>query len=101
MTTRNRGRLFGKGVVFTVHAIKRMFRRRISEQDVHAVANTGEVIEQYPDDSPYPSILLLGRVNSRPLHVLLADNVLEKTVIIVTAYEPDDLRWRPGFKRRR
>ena len=77
-----------------------MFQRGISERDVYAVANSGEAIERYPDDEPYPSTLLLGWTDSRPLHVLLADNVPEKTVIVVTVYEPDDLRWQPGFRRR-
>ena len=78
-----------------------MFQRGISEWNVYAVANDGEVIERYPDDEPYPSTLLLGWIDSRPLHILLADNVPEKTVIVVTVYEPDDLRWQPGFERRR
>ena len=78
-----------------------MFQRGISERDVYAVANTGEEIERYLDDAPYPSKLYLGWIGSRPLHVLLADNVLQETVIVVTVYEPDDLRWQPGFRRRR
>ncbi len=77
-----------------------MFQRGISERDVYAVTNSGEAIERYPDDEPYLSTLLLGWTDSRPLHVLLADNVPEKTVIVVTVYEPDDLRWQPGFRRR-
>ena len=101
MTPSSQNRLAGKGVIFTAHAIKRMFERGISERGVCAVANSGEEIERYPDDEPYPSMLLLGWVNSRPLHVLLAEDVLEETIIVVTVYEPDDLRWQPGFKRRR
>lgn len=47
-------------LVFRVHAIRRMFGHRISEDDVHQVLLTGEVIEEYPDDTPYPSRLVLG-----------------------------------------
>ena len=101
MTSGDLKRLSGRRVVFTAHAIKRMFERGISERDVYAVANGGEETERYPHDEPYPSTLLLGWIGPSPLHVLLADNVMEETVIVVTVYEPDDLRWQPGFRRRR
>jgi len=48
-------------LVFRVHAIQRMFQRRISEDDdVRHILSTGEVIEAYPNDTPYPSNLILG-----------------------------------------
>lgn len=47
-------------VIFRVHALTRMFERRISVADVRAVVAEGEVIQAYPDDKPYPSKLLLG-----------------------------------------
>jgi hypothetical protein len=34
-------------VVFRVHAIQRMFERRISVEDVKAVIERGEVVEDY------------------------------------------------------
>lgn len=46
--------------VFRVHAIQRMFQRQVSKQDVRVVLETGETIESYPDDAPFPSRLVLG-----------------------------------------
>jgi hypothetical protein len=46
-----------------------MFSRGISEADVRDVVENGEVIEQYPDDLPYPSRLMLGIAQGRALHV--------------------------------
>ena len=41
-----------------------MFVRRISKRDVQAVVAYGEVIEENPDDTPFPSYLLYEiRVN--------------------------------------
>ena len=40
---------------FRVHAIKRMAQRAISKQDVQHVLQTGETIEAYPEDKPYPT----------------------------------------------
>jgi len=43
-------------LVFRVHAIRRMFERRISDEDIRYILQTGEVIENYLDDSPYPGV---------------------------------------------
>lgn len=61
----------------------------------------GEVIEAYPDDIPYPSRLLLGTCEGRPIHVLASDDLLERAVVIITVYEPDPSQWDASFKRRR
>ncbi|MDA1348741.1 MAG: DUF4258 domain-containing protein [Chloroflexi bacterium] len=87
-------------VIFRVHAIQRMFERSISEQDVHEVLRTAEVVEMYPDDIPYPSRLLLGWSQGQPIHVVVAENDDEETAIVITVYEPDDDVWEPGFRRR-
>ncbi len=60
-------------LVFRVHAIQRMVQRQISVDDVRYVLATGEVLENYPDDTPYPSRLVLGSVGARYLHVVVAD----------------------------
>lgn len=78
-----------------------MYQRGISEQEVRHVISTGEIIEEYPDDTPYPSRLVLGWHGSRPLHVIVADNVDDQENIVVTVYEPDPGEWEPDFKRRK
>ena len=62
---------------------------------------TGETIEEYPDDVPYPSRLVSGNAGDRPIHVVAADDVDSEATIVVTVYEPDPARWEPGFKRRK
>jgi hypothetical protein len=47
-------------VAYQRHAVERMAQRGIREEDVEHVLLTGEAIESYPDDTPYPSELLLG-----------------------------------------
>ncbi|MFV9505768.1 MAG: DUF4258 domain-containing protein [Oscillochloridaceae bacterium umkhey_bin13] len=88
-------------LVFRAHAIQRMFERHISVEDVRTVIMAGEVIKVYPDDTPYPSRLMLGWINGRPLHVVAADNLVEQEIIVITAYEPDPNQWEVDFKRRR
>jgi hypothetical protein len=90
-----------KRPIFRVHAIKRMFQRRISEEDVLDVLTRGEVIEEYPDEVPYPSRLVLGWKGSRPIHVVVADDLESQESIVITVYEPDPGQWEPGFRRRK
>jgi len=87
-------------IIFRTHAIKRMFQRRVDGKDVRSVLETGEIVEKYPDDTPYPSRLMLGWIGRRPLHVVAADNVASNETIVITVYEPDQGRWGPDFKRR-
>ena len=88
-------------LVFRIHALRRMFERSISVADIRHVLGTGETIEDYPEDTPYPSRLVLGWCRRRPLHVVVADNAKGGETIVVTAYEPDPAQWQPDFKRRR
>ena len=88
-------------LVFRVHAIQRMFQRRVSEEEVKQVVVAGETIETYPDDKPFPSRLMLGWIGSRPVHVVVADNAVAQEAIIITVYQPDAEEWETGFKRRK
>lgn len=63
---------------------------RIFEHEVYEAVCSGEVIEEYPEDRPYPSVLIYGRTTSdRPLHIVCAYNEEENLSIIITVYQPD------------
>jgi len=78
-----------------------MVERRIRETDVWYVLNLGKTIEIYPDDQPYPSRLVLGWLESRPIHIVVADDQASQEIIIVTVYEPDPERWEADFETRK
>ena len=86
-------------LVFRMHAIQRMAERSISLENIRQVLETGERVEDYPDDFPYPSSLVLGWVEDRPIHIVVA-RAPEKRIVI-TVYQPDPARWMPDFKTRR
>ena len=88
-------------IVFRIHAIRHMFQRSITAGDVRSVLTAGQVIEEYPDDTPYPSKLLLGWCQGRPIHVVVAFSTDDQEMIVVTVYEPDPGLWESDFKRRR
>lgn len=54
------------------HALERMLERNIFREDVKQVLINGEMIEDYPDDQPFPSGLFLGFQKNNPLHVVAA-----------------------------
>ena len=88
-------------LIFRRHAWERMESRGISVGDVLQVLASGEEIEQYPDDTPFPSVLLLARVRERTLHVVAARDAASELTYVVTAYEPDPNEWDAEFRRRR
>ena len=88
-------------VIFRIHAIQRMFERRISEENVWQVLQSGEMIEDYSDEMPSPGGLMLGRRGSKPLHVVVTENPTSGEQIVITAYVPDPSQWKTGFKQRK
>jgi hypothetical protein len=88
-------------IEYRVHSVRRMFQRDIYEDDVELLLEQGEIIERYDDDFPLPSLLISGSdVTGRPLHVVAGINNIEKIIVIITAYEPDPLRWSDNFTGR-
>ncbi len=90
-----------KETFFSDHAISQMFKRGISVNIVKFVIENGEVIIEYPNDRPYPSLLILHFIDTRPLHVVLGKDDEFGKCIVITAYEPDVNLWEAGFKLKR
>lgn len=88
-------------LVFRVHAVQRMFQRHVTAEDVWNALDSGDELEAYPSDRPYPSRLVLGWCGSRPLHIVVAQNVADDETIVITVYEPDPFLWDSSFRRRR
>lgn len=68
---------------------------------VKDVLITGDIIEDYPDDKPFPSALFLGWFEGKPLHVVAALDFATDYCLVITAYEPDLNHFEPDFKTRR
>ncbi len=90
-----------RNIVYSQHAFTRMFEREISPEVVNRAVQTGEVIEDYIDDHPYPSVLLLYFEDGRPLHIVAGVDETGSTCYIVTAYWPDAKLWNADFRTRR
>jgi len=85
---------------WTNHALIRLLQRRITTNDVICALLSGEIIEQYPADYPYPSCLILGLTKSMEhLHVVCGVSAGE--VWLITAYYPNSNEWMQDFKSRK
>lgn len=88
-------------IIFSGHAVRRMFERAIPKDAVKAVIRDGDVIAEYPDDTPYPSYLMLGLNNETVLHVVASKDNETANCHVITVYQPDPALWEPGFRSRR
>lgn len=87
-------------MLLTKHAAIRCRERRIYFDDIKHAIKSGEIIEQYPSDYPYPSCLILGvTINGKPLHVVCAP--VDDMLWIITAYYPDTNTFENDFKTRK
>ena len=85
---------------WTGHILKRLMQRGIFQASVVQAIRSGEIIEQYPDDYPYPSCLLLGTTEAgEALHRVCG--IGEGKVWLITAYHPDPDEWESDLKTRR
>jgi hypothetical protein len=88
-------------ILFRIHAVQRMFGRRISVGNVRQVLQSGEMIEDYSEEMPAPGGLMLGKRGQRPLHIVIAENTKEDGLVVITVYEPDPAQWKSGFRNRK
>lgn len=88
-------------IVFRVHAIQRMFERKISVQNVSHVLQSGETIEDYSAEMHEPSRLILGFQGKRPFHIVTSENLKTSEITIITVYVPDPEKWNKDFTSRR
>ncbi|OON99907.1 MAG: hypothetical protein ATN35_10205 [Epulopiscium sp. Nele67-Bin004] len=87
-------------IKWTAHVLARLQQRDISTKDVKNCIMTGEIIETYPTDYPYPSCLILGIcINNVKLHCVVG--VGEEYLWFITAYKPSLEKWDKDFKTRK
>lgn len=87
-------------IKWTVHCLERMQEKDISIADVRNCIDSGEIIEDYPDDFPHPSCLIFGyAVEGKVIHVVAGTD--GETLYIITAYVPSLIKFKEDLKTRR
>ena len=89
-----------KRIKWTLHIIRKLQERGIYREDVFKAIETGKIIEQYPDDYPFPSCLLLGNDrNGKPLHLVIASD--GSILFLITAYFPNLDKFDSNYETRK
>ena len=89
-----------KQIVWTEHLALRLIERNIKRADVIECIQNGEIIEQYPNDYPYPSCLIFAILtNGKPFHAVIG--IGDGNLFIITAYYPTLDKWENDYKTRK
>jgi hypothetical protein len=83
-----RNSLAAGNVTWRGHAVRRLIERGYLREGILAALAGGNIVESYPDDTPYPSALILGFVVGLPVHVVAALDDAEPRAYLVTVYRP-------------
>ncbi|MBI4668846.1 MAG: DUF4258 domain-containing protein [Elusimicrobia bacterium] len=84
------------------HADEEMHNDDLTLEEVITSTVTGEIIESYSGDKPYPSCLVLGfNFLEEPIHTVWAHHKKNQASVLVTAYRPDSKYWLEDWKIRR
>lgn len=83
------------------HALERMIERGISREDVKKILLTGDIIEEYPDDKPYPGVLISGDLKTEHFHVVVAFDQESEWCFVITVYRPDLDHFEADYKTRK
>lgn len=83
------------------HFLQRMLQRKITMKNIFDVLESFEIIEEYLDDKPFPSYLLIGHSEKEPIHVVLSLNDEDVELYMITVYRPDKKMWDETYRRRK
>ncbi|GFH92101.1 hypothetical protein IMSAGC002_03366 [Lachnospiraceae bacterium] len=90
----------GSNIKWAKHCLERMQERDINISDVESCLQTGEIIEDYPDDFPHPSCLIFGYTKgNKILHIVVGSD--NSTLFFITAYFPNTDKFEKDLKTRK
>lgn len=85
----------------TDHADEEAQSDHLSFDEILLSVLQGEVLEDYPQDTPYPSCLIYGETFAgAAVHSVWAYNLENQWAVLITVYRPDPKRWINGRVRR-
>ena len=87
-------------IAITKHAKARLSERSITIDDIKCAIQSGEIIKQYKDDTPFPSCLLMG-LTEKNAYIHIVASIDNGYLYIITAYYPDENDWEADLKTRK
>jgi len=81
-------------VKITDHADEEAVNDNLTYEEIYYSVMQGEIIEDYPNDNPYPSCLIMGKnFSGEPIHSVWAYNPESLWTVLITVYRPNPERW--------
>ncbi|MGF1615841.1 MAG: DUF4258 domain-containing protein [Gammaproteobacteria bacterium] len=81
-------------VRITDHADEKAVDDELTFDEIYFSVMHGEIIEDYPNDKPYPGCLVMGKnFTNEPIHSVWAYKSGNKWAVMITVYRPDPARW--------
>ena len=89
-------------VRITEHADEEAVSDSLTYEEVYFSVLKGRIIEDYPEDMPYPSCLVYGEIFSgEPVHSVWAYNADTGWAVLITVYRPDPEKWINWTQRKK
>ena len=79
----------------------RLKERHITREQILNAVQSFEIIESYPEDKYFPSYLIYAAYEKKVFHIVIAIDVENENIRVVTAYYPDPEKWDQNLKTRR
>ncbi len=93
--------LIKENYIWRKHIHKRLAEREISQTEVISALIRAELVEEYPEDMPYPSALFLGWVEGKAIHIVASFDEETSRVFLITTYYPDEVHFENDRKTRK
>jgi hypothetical protein len=93
----------GARILWSRHAIAEMVADDLGRRQIEHSLQTCQIIEDYPKlQRPLPDCLVLSWLTpSRPLHTVVALDIEQDRLLIVTVYLPNNKEWKNDWRTRK
>lgn len=95
--------LTGTTILWSRHAIAKAVREQVARQEVEVALTSAEVIEDYPaTHRALPDCLVLCWLDQEnPIHVVVALDMANTRLFMVTVYKPLQEKWQNDWRNRK
>ena len=93
----------GGRYTLTVHAERERQADKITTTELDMALRNCDLIEDYPEDPRGHSCLVLGFIDTRPVHTVCTIKDDPRELLLITVYDPSlrAEKWDASFRRRR